>query len=245
MCELCSHVRTTHTQSTCTHACSTDKSVIVWHNAQGRDMMMYPFYVKLRVITLKVWPTSLLFVSTRLAQVKERGGGGGLEQHFYLHAPRPRMRVCMYVRVGGRAGRWAGVCTRTCTKTHGGKRQRRGYCNQPPARRTQHNSMCVRACARAYVCVCVCVRACVRACVQGELYIGDSEGRIRRMSIEASDAARGLRNAEPHLWGNPESSHELGVCGCVRVCVCACVRGVYTNLKRKRMKCLEQGCSRC
>ena len=85
----------------------------------------------------------------------------------------------------------------------------------------------------------------MRACVQGELYIGDSEGRIRRMSIEASDAARGLRNAEPHLWGNPESSHELGVCGCVRVCVCACVGGVYTNLKRKRMKCLEQGCSRC
>jgi len=60
-------------------------------------MMMYPFYVKMKVISLKVWPTSLLFVSTRLAQ--------------------------------------------------------------------------------------------------GELYIGDSEGRLRRLNIEASDAARGLRNA--------------------------------------------------
>jgi hypothetical protein len=60
-------------------------------------MMMYPFYVKMKVISLKVWPTSLLFVSTRLAQ--------------------------------------------------------------------------------------------------GELYIGDSEGRLRRLNIEASDVARGLRNA--------------------------------------------------
>jgi len=59
--------------------------------------MMYPFYVKMKVISLKVWPTSLLFVSTRLAQ--------------------------------------------------------------------------------------------------GELYIGDSEGRLRRLNIEASDVARGLRNA--------------------------------------------------
>jgi WD40 repeat protein len=43
---------------------STDKKVIVWKNAEGRDMMMYPFYIKMRVIDLKIWPTCLCFLST-------------------------------------------------------------------------------------------------------------------------------------------------------------------------------------
>lgn len=47
---------------------STDKTVILWKNAEGREMMQYPFYIKMRVFDLKTWATSLSFVSTRLAQ---------------------------------------------------------------------------------------------------------------------------------------------------------------------------------
>eukprot|EP00960_Hanusia_phi_P021681 642353-Hanusia_phi.AAC.6 len=47
---------------------STDKTLIVWKNADGREMMLYPFYVKLRVFDMKVWPNALLFLSTRMNQ---------------------------------------------------------------------------------------------------------------------------------------------------------------------------------
>uniref|UniRef100_A0A7S4KMP1 Uncharacterized protein n=1 Tax=Guillardia theta TaxID=55529 RepID=A0A7S4KMP1_GUITH len=47
---------------------STDKTLIVWKNADGREMMLYPFYVKMRVLDMKIWPNTLLFVSTRMNQ---------------------------------------------------------------------------------------------------------------------------------------------------------------------------------
>ena len=47
---------------------STDKTLIVWTSADGREMMLYPFYVKMRVLDMKIWPNTLLFVSTRMNQ---------------------------------------------------------------------------------------------------------------------------------------------------------------------------------
>ena len=77
---------------------STDQTVILWKNADGREMMLYPFYIKMRVIELKEWPTSLLFLSTRMAhgdlhigdsagkiwrmafEMQDSKAGGGLRQ---------------------------------------------------------------------------------------------------------------------------------------------------------------------
>lgn len=47
---------------------STDRTVIIWQNADGREMMLYPFYVKLRVVELKIWPNCLVFCSARMGQ---------------------------------------------------------------------------------------------------------------------------------------------------------------------------------
>jgi len=91
---------------------STDQKIIVWKNAEGREMMMYPFYIKMRVIDLKTWPTCLCFLSTtRLAQ--------------------------------------------------------------------------------------------------GDLYIGDSQGKIKRMIFEVTKT--GVKETEPKVWSAGLSSHGLGI----------------------------------
>lgn len=46
---------------------------------------------------------------------------------------------------------------------------------------------------------------------QGDLYIGDGQGSIRRLVLVASEAKNGLRQEEVETWSNSLSSHALGI----------------------------------